>query len=644
MTILLCAVLDEPSAASIEGLSPGEVISATPELSEALRLVATTCPTVIVVGGATVPVVADSCRQLRAIDSCRNAVIVAFGSDRFEDVQILLEAGADDFLAGTLDRDNLRSRVLVARRLAADLARHRATERALRELSDSLGTTLNCIGDGVIATDSRGVIVRMNPIAEKLTGWAVGEAKGASLAGILPLVNRDTRAAVENPFDHALREGVSVTLAPHTLLVRRDGAEIPIADSCAPIKSSDGRFDGAVFVFRDLTAQQETEAAHARLQQQLVFADRMASVGTLAAGVAHEINNPLSYVAANVDLAIEELSAITGGSASRRLKELEDMMIEARAGIFRVSKIVRALKTFSRIEEERSDVIDLIPVIELSINMAYNEIRHCARVVKDYGPLPLVEADDARLGQVFINLLVNAAQAFPEGNTQRNEIRVVTSTDAAGRALVEVRDNGPGIAPEVLARIFDPFFTTKMLGAGTGLGLAISHNIVTGMGGTIAVQSELTRGTTFRVTLPASASLEVSARTSSAQPKTSTGRPATVLVIDDEPSIGLAIRRVLRHHHVTAVTTAQEALDILGTGKEFDVVLSDLMMPGMSGMELYRALSKMSPKMAARIVFLTGGAFTPEANVFLDSISNERMEKPFVASKLREMVQSFIRS
>ncbi|HZL18295.1 MAG TPA: ATP-binding protein, partial [Polyangia bacterium] len=266
--------------------------------------------------------------------------------------------------------------------------------------------------------------------------------------------------------------------------------------------------------------------------------------------------NPLSYVAANVELAIEELSAITGGSASGRLKEFEDMMVEARAGIVRVSKIVRALKTFSRIEDERSDVIDLIPVIELSINMAYNEIRHCARVVKDYGPLPLVEADDARLGQVFINLLVNAAQAFPEGNAQPNEIRIVTSTDAAGRALVEVRDNGPGIAPEILTRIFDPFFTTKTLGAGTGLGLAISHNIVTGMGGTIAVQSELNRGTIFRVTLPASAALEVTARASSAQPKTRTGRPATVLVIDDEPSIGLAIRRVLRHHDVTAVTTA----------------------------------------------------------------------------------------
>ena len=225
MTILLCGVLAELGAASIEALSPGEVVSSIPELSEALRSVATACPAIIVVGGATVQMVARSCRELRAIDSCRRAIIVALGGDRPEDVQNLLEAGADDFFAGALDGDQLRSRLLVARRLAADLARHRATERALRELSESLGTTLNSIGDGVITTDSHGVIVRMNPIAEKLTGWAVGEAKGASLSGILPLVNSDTRAKVENPFDHAFREGVSVALAPHTLLVRKAAAK-----------------------------------------------------------------------------------------------------------------------------------------------------------------------------------------------------------------------------------------------------------------------------------------------------------------------------------------------------------------------------------------------------------------------------------
>jgi two-component system cell cycle sensor histidine kinase/response regulator CckA len=434
-----------------------------------------------------------------------------------------------------------------------------------------------------------------------------------------------------------------VTLAAHTFLVRRDGGEIPIADSCAPIKSGNGRFGGAVLVFRDLTAQRDTETAHARLQQQLVFADRMASVGTLAAGMAHEINNPLSYVATNVDLAIEELGSITGGSSSGRMKELEEMLIEARAGVSRVTKIVRALKTFSRIEQERKDVMDLHPVIELAINMAFNEIRHRARLVKDYGKLPLVEGDDARLGQVFINLLVNAAQAFPEGDTQTNEIRIVTSTDPTGRAVVEVCDNGPGMEPDILKRIFDPFFTTKALGAGTGLGLAISHNIVTGMGGEISVRSHPQQGTVFRIVLPASRCSELPNAAAECQSSAPPGPRATVLVVDDEPSIGLALRRVLRHHQVTVVTTAQAALDLLAGGREFDVVLSDLMMPGMSGIELYRCLAKQVPTMASRVVFLTGGAFTAEAHLFLDEISNERMEKPFDATKVREMVQKFAR-
>jgi two-component system cell cycle sensor histidine kinase/response regulator CckA len=283
-------------------------------------------------------------------------------------------------------------------------------------------------------------------------------------------------------------------------------------------------------------------------------------------------------------------------------------------------------------------------VLELAVNMAFNEIRHRARLVKDFGSVPFVDADDARLGQVFINLLVNAAQSLPEGNTDGNEIRLVTSTDALGRALVEIRDTGAGIPPALLTRVFDPFFTTKPIGIGTGLGLAICHNIITGMGGEISVQSELGRGTTFRVALPASrGALPVVApvvRDPTALPL----RPATVLVVDDEPAVGFAVRRVLKKHDVVVVTKAQEALDLLDSGKEFDVILSDLMMPGMSGIDFHAALTKRHPKMAARVVFVTGGAFTTEANAFLDKVTNERMEKPFDLLQLREMVQKFVKT
>jgi CheY-like chemotaxis protein len=247
--------------------------------------------------------------------------------------------------------------------------------------------------------------------------------------------------------------------------------------------------------------------------------------------------------------------------------------------------------------------------------------------------------DTARLGQVFINLLVNAAQAMPVGGADTHEIRVVTSTDAEGRAVVEVRDTGSGIPPALLGRIFDPFFTTKPIGVGTGLGLAISHSIVIGMGGEIAVESEVNRGTTFRVILPPARTLEVTSIPPSTRSKTTEVRRSAVLVIDDEASVGLVIRRVLRQHDVTAVTSAREALDLLGCGKEFDVILSDLMMPGMSGMALYRRLVDDHPKMAPRVVFLTGGAFTAEAREFLDRVGNKCLEKPFAAERLRETVQ-----
>jgi PAS domain S-box-containing protein len=526
---------------------------------------------------------------------------------------------------------------------ARDITEAAASADALRQVSESLETTLQSIGEGVIATDATGMVTRMNPVAERLTGWTQAEAMGRSFADVFTIVNEDTRTKLENPVDRALREGATVGLPNRTLFVRRDGSEVPIADSCAPIRRSDGTVSGVVLVLRDLTDERSAEAVQSKYQKQLVLSDRMASVGTLAAGVAHEINNPLTYITANIATAIEEIRALSGGSASARMKDLEEVLVEAREGATRVAKIVRGLKTFSRIEEERLGVVDLIPVLELSINMAFNEIRHRARLVKDYGKVPYVDADDARLGQVFINLLVNAAQSFPEGNSDKNEIRIVTSTDDTGRAAVEVRDTGPGMPPALLGRIFDPFFTTKPLGIGTGLGLAICHNIVTGMGGDISVLSEVGRGTTFRVVMPASSGGAPLVPAMVQYTKAGARFPAHVLVIDDEPAVGFAVRRVLRDHEVTVVTTAQDGLDLLAAGKEFDVILSDLMMPGMSGIEFYNALARLHPKMASRVVFVTGGAFTPEANAFLDRVTNERMEKPFDLHHLREMVQKFVK-
>jgi PAS domain S-box-containing protein len=386
---------------------------------------------------------------------------------------------------------------------------------------------------------------------------------------------------------------------------------------------------------------QEARDSQELMQRQLILADRMASVGMLAAGVAHEINNPLAYVMANLDLILEELSSFDP-PAPTRLAECVAMARDAQQGAERIRKIVRGLKTFSRAEDERPTVVDVTQVLELALQMTFNEIRHRAQLVRDYDRMPRVEADDARLGQVFINLLVNAAQAIGDGSPEANEIRLVTGTDAAGNAFVEVRDTGPGIPDDAMARVFDPFFTTKPIGVGTGLGLSICHSILASMGGQIAASNAHPRGAVFRVTLPA-ASAPIVEPTSTQATESAVSPRASILVVDDEASIGQVLRFRLREHDVTAVTSARAALELLAAGTHYDVILSDLMMPEMSGMQLYAELQRAFPDLVDRVVFMTGGAFTATARAFLDRVPNQCLEKPFTAAALRAAIQPFVK-
>lgn len=392
---------------------------------------------------------------------------------------------------------------------------------------------------------------------------------------------------------------------------------------------------------RDITEQKvaaerlaQADEREAVLQRQLAFGERMASVGTLAGGVAHEVNNPLACVTANIAMILEELERTPSLH-----REMREMAVDIRDAAERIRQIVSGLKTFSRVEEEESRVVlDLCAVLDLATDMTVHAIRDRARLVKDYGEAPLVEADQARLVQVFVNLLVNAVQALPEGHGDAHEIRLVTSSDSAGRAVVEVRDTGAGIAAGVMPRIFDPFFTTKPVGTGTGLGLSICNTVITSAGGEISAVSEPGRGTTFRVVLPAA-----SLGRSDAVVPTASARTA-VLVVDDEPSVGAVLARVLREHDVTVLSAAGEALELVQAGKHFDVIFSDLMMPEMSGIDFYEQLEQRFPDAARRVVFVSGGAFTPRASAFLDRVTNPRIEKPFDARAVRKLVEQLVSS
>jgi CheY-like chemotaxis protein len=277
--------------------------------------------------------------------------------------------------------------------------------------------------------------------------------------------------------------------------------------------------------------------------------------------------------------------------------------------------------------------------VDAAIMITGHEIRHRTRLVRSFEPVRAVWANEARLEQVVINLLMNARQALPEARSETNEIRVIVREDGKGRAVLEVCDNGDGMPADVQLRIFDPFFTTKPVGVGTGLGLSICHGIVTSLGGQIRVDSEPGVGTTFRVVLPTTDLREDESATATSRPPCSNGPRAHVLVVDDEAQIANTMREVLGfEHEVVIATGGREALAVIRSGAHFDVIFCDLMMPGMSGIDLYEQLRSQTPGLERKLVFMTGGAFTARATEFLASIENRRIEKPFSLGMLERIV------
>jgi signal transduction histidine kinase len=373
-----------------------------------------------------------------------------------------------------------------------------------------------------------------------------------------------------------------------------------------------------------------------KMREQLLIADRMASMGTLAAGVAHEINNPLAALIANAEMAKKQIDDL---GDTFDFGDLAEELQDVREAAERIRAVVRDLKVFSRSSVEKTVAVDVQRVLESTLRMAWNEVRHRARLVKTFTPVPLVEATESRLGQLLLNLVMNAAQAIPEGRVAQNQIRVATGTDPQGRVVIEIADTGVGMPPEVRARIFTPFFTTKPEGVGTGLGLSICQRIASELGGFIEVESTVGVGTTFRVVIPpASAELQLSPGDDTSKPATSKCR-GKVLVVDDEVILAKAIERTLSpDHEVTTLSSAEVALGRVVAGERFDVIVCDVMMPQMTGIELFAELSRVAPDQAERMIFLTGGAFTHLAQQFLETTKNLRLEKPFDTGHLRKVV------
>jgi two-component system, NtrC family, sensor kinase len=384
-------------------------------------------------------------------------------------------------------------------------------------------------------------------------------------------------------------------------------------------------------------------AERTRVEEELRRAQRLESLGRLAAGLGHEINNPLNFVSGSIEMLDGELPRLRGRIPEDQWQRLEEVVRTAAVGVGRIAQIVGNIKLFSRPPETPAESVDIWKTLTWCVKMIEDRLSPDVELVIDLADVPPVKGKRLEIEQVFINLLENAVQAVTGNGGPAQRIRVSTREDDDSEdVIVEIADTGPGVAPDVADKLFDPFFTTRQPSEGTGLGLAVSHSIITALGGRIDIHNADTGGAVVTVRLPAARIDTLPPAPVPMVPRPQpTGRKARVLVIDDEPLMLRIMAHALREHEVVTVQTGREALDLFGDNP-FDVVFCDVMMPGMSGSGFYEALAEAHPGAEQRIIFITGGARGAEAQRFVDRVSNECLEKPIPTDVLRARVNQVL--
>ena len=472
-----------------------------------------------------------------------------------------------------------------------DLTDIRSTEAELAAERERLRVTLRAMAEGLLTTDTRGVVQFMNDAAERITGWPASAAIGRPIEEICVLRHEKTRAEVAVPVAQAISEHRVVEFPLQTALVNRAGVTCLIDGRCAPMHDLNGRAIGIVVVVRDITER-------SRLEAELLRSSKLESVGILAGGIAHDFNNILTVVMGNVTLAMLDSGVMA--AAGRWLEEAE-------RGVMRARDLTQQLLTFAKGGEPVRKAVQLPEIVREAAEFAL----HGSKVRSEFEIEPHLwpaDVDKAQIGQVVHNLVINAVQAMPEGGVVKIALRNDHIAAESPRPLqlgsylrLTISDSGMGIRAEHLSRIFDPYFTTKQ--AGSGLGLATVYSVVRRHQGHIDVDSELGKGTTFRIWLPAAPDAQPIEKAPPAQVEPLAGR---VLFMDDEEVIcGLAETLLGRLGlEVMTVRDGRQALDAYVSAREekrpFDLVIMDLTIPGgMGGAATMKALLEIDPQVRA---------------------------------------------
>jgi PAS domain S-box-containing protein len=480
-----------------------------------------------------------------------------------------------------------------------DIAHRAERDAALLSAHTEFRGVLAAIPDGVIVLRS-GLVYYANPAFLKILG-------------------RDDTGVVGLPFADLVveddRESFQARAPSDPIVVRMRSLEWGsrlVEISAAGSISFEGK-PATILIARDITERRIAE-------EQLARAERLAALGELAAGVAHELNNPMAYVVLNLELLRAHLER-------RGDTTMREPVNEALDGVRRMREIAIELRAFSRSDGPGApEAVDVKRAIGSALNIAQNQIRHRAQVRRELEEGLWVTAREGQLVQVLVNLLVNAAQAIPEGDGSTQAI-VVRSRAVNGRVEISVSDTGPGIPAEILPHLFHPFATTKARGHGSGLGLAISRRIVERFKGEIRAENLPERGASVTFDLPAAGpTIKPTSVRPPEEPRRERG--LKVLVVDDEPAIGRALRRVLSAHVLTVIADGYEAIELLHR-EFFDVIVCDLMMPGLSGHKLFETVCETAPELRTRFVFISGGAVSNEAAQFLETCGCPVLAKPF---------------
>ncbi len=482
-------------------------------------------------------------------------------------------------------------------------------DRELREILDTSADPILLHRMGTIAYANPALATLLAIETKRLVGRRIAELTSqASLERLAEILEQRELSSV--------RADGPPMVGPHPItLTRSDGTGVTF-ELAEPRRIW---FEGDVALMwsgRDLTASQQ--ALHVRLQA----ADRMAVAGSLASGLAHEINNPLTVVRLNLALLADTDPA-----------ELPALVEEMQGSVSRIEAIVGDLAALSRADAIEDVAVDR--ALQHAVTLAYNEIRHRAEISIEAAPAPAIRIARSKLTQAMVNLLIHLARELEVSSTPRMIVRTLTAPD--GHALVEMVAASVTLSDDTKSRMFEPFFSTRVDGFGGGLGLYYCHSVVTGAGGTIHVDSD-ERGTTIRITFPPTKQVVAAAL----EPATMQQR-VRVLVIDDEAAVGRAIKRVLGNCEVEVSTSGADGIARY-EALQPDLVLCDLMMPEISGPVVYETLRARFPDVDQHIVFMTGGVFTTKTQTFVDTTALPVLKKPVALTQLRELVARYAKA